>query len=65
MDLKEQEILGEGADAHWYYRAKSAAMLRMLRGGSVDEVLDVGAGSGFFSRVLLDRRWMRSAATWC
>ena len=55
MDLKEVEILGDRADAHWYYRAKSAAMLRMLRGEAVGEVLDVGAGSGFFSRVLLDR----------
>ena len=49
------EILGDRADSHWYYRAKSAAMLRMLRGEAVGEVLDVGAGSGFFSRVLLDR----------
>ena len=48
MDLKEVEILGDRADAHWYYRAKSAAMLRMLRGEAVGEVLDVGAGSGFF-----------------
>ncbi len=55
MDLKEMEILGDRADAHWYYRAKSAAMLRMLHGEQVGEVLDVGAGSGFFSRVLLDR----------
>jgi SAM-dependent methyltransferase len=54
MDLKEQAILGEGASAHWYYRAKSAAMLRMLRGTQIDQVLDVGAGSGFFARHLLD-----------
>ena len=55
MDLKEQEILGDSAGAHWYYRAKSAAMLQMLGRAPVHSVLDVGAGSGFFSRQVLDR----------
>ena len=54
MDLKEQEILGERAGDHWYYRAKSAAMLQMLRGTPIHKILDVGAGSGFFSRRILD-----------
>ena len=54
MDLKEQEILGEAAGSHWYYRAKSAAMLQMLGHAPVHSVLDVGAGSGFFSRRILD-----------
>ena len=54
MDLKELEILGDQVDAHWYYRAKAAAMRRMLAGTSFRQVLDVGAGSGFFSRHLLD-----------
>ncbi len=54
MDLKEQEALGGSAHLHWYYRAKSAAMLRMLAGTRADAVLDVGAGSGFFSRHMLD-----------
>jgi SAM-dependent methyltransferase len=61
MDLKEQQILGDRADRHWYYRAKSAAMLRMLRGTAIDSVLDVGAGSGFFSRHLLDHTDAASA----
>jgi len=61
MDLKEQEVLGENAHLHWYYRAKSAAMLRMLHGTPIDTVLDVGAGSGFFSRILLDRTSCASA----
>jgi SAM-dependent methyltransferase len=55
MDLKEEAILGDSAASHWYYRAKSAAMLRMLGPAPIGEILDVGAGSGFFSRVLLDR----------
>jgi SAM-dependent methyltransferase len=61
MDLKEQQALGGSAHLHWYYRAKSAAMLRMLAGTSLDKVLDVGAGSGFFSRHLLDRTPCREA----
>lgn len=61
MDLKEQQALGGSAHLHWYYRAKSAAMLRMLEGGTFDKVLDVGAGSGFFSRSLLDRTACREA----
>jgi hypothetical protein len=54
MDLKEQEILGGSVGRHWYYQAKAAAMLSMLSGRRVERILDVGAGSGFFSRVLLD-----------
>jgi SAM-dependent methyltransferase len=54
MDLKEQEALGGNAHRHWYYVAKSAAMLRFLGAAPIDRVLDVGAGSGFFSRHLLD-----------
>jgi len=61
MDLKEQQALGGSAHLHWYYRAKSAAMLRMLQGSTFDKVLDVGAGSGFFSRHLLDRTPCREA----
>ena len=63
MDLKEQEILGAAAGAHWYYRAKSAAMLQMLGQAPVRRVLDVGAGSGFFSRHILDRT--QAAAAIC
>ena len=52
MDVKEQELLGPAIDGHWYYRAKSAAMLRMLRGQAIRRVVDIGAGSGFFARRL-------------
>jgi SAM-dependent methyltransferase len=61
MDLKEQLSLGDAADRHWYYRAKSAAMLRLLHGTPFDEVLDVGAGSGLFSRYLLTHTACRAA----
>jgi hypothetical protein len=53
MDLKESAILGEGADRHWYYRAKAQALRLMLSGISPRRILDVGAGSGYFSKQLL------------
>ena len=53
MDLKEEEILGEQVRSHWYYKAKKAALLGDLRGRMPTEILDIGAGSGFFSRMLL------------
>jgi hypothetical protein len=61
MDLKEQQLLSGSAHLHWYYRAKSAAMLRMLSDATMDKVLDIGAGSGFFSRYLLDNTACREA----
>jgi SAM-dependent methyltransferase len=53
MDLKEEEILGDQVHSHWYYRAKVAALLRDLPRVPPREILDIGAGSGFFSRMLL------------
>lgn len=52
MDLKEEHLLGAAVASHWYYRAKLAALLATTR-DVAGEVLDVGAGSGFFSRALL------------
>ncbi len=55
MDLKEEDILGDKINTHWYYLAKGKAMRDLIGDGSrFDEVLDVGAGSGVFSRQLLD-----------
>jgi SAM-dependent methyltransferase len=56
MDLKEQDILGDSISNHWYYVTKGRAMRSLLGGFHTDEVLDVGAGSGVFSRQLLDAR---------
>jgi len=53
MDLKEEEILGELVENHWYYRSKAAALLRLAAPLHARRILDVGAGSGFFSRSLL------------
>ena len=61
MDLKEFEILGSTIDSHWYYVAKGRAMRSFLADTRVTEVLDVGAGSGVFSRQLLSAGICQSA----
>ena len=61
MDLKEEEILGDQVDRHWYYKAKAAALIGDLRGVEPTSILDIGAGSGFFSRQLLARTSARRA----
>jgi hypothetical protein len=53
MDLKESAILGDQVDTHWYYRSKAQALQRYLAGRSRGRILDIGAGSGFFSKWLL------------
>ena len=54
MDVKEESILGSELESHWYYVSKGRALRSMLRGAECSEILDVGAGSGIFSRQLLD-----------
>ncbi|HEY2395394.1 MAG TPA: methyltransferase domain-containing protein [Rudaea sp.] len=61
MDIKETEILGADAENHWYYRSKAEAVERCLHGVAFDSVLDVGAGSGYFSRHLLTHAGAASA----
>ena len=50
MDLLETAILGEDVGSHWYYKSKSEFMLRALGENTPTEVLDVGAGSGYFAK---------------
>jgi SAM-dependent methyltransferase len=61
MDLKEEDILGADIGRHWYYRAKAAALRRAVGDLGPRRILDVGAGSGFFSRHLLARTATQSA----
>jgi hypothetical protein len=61
MDLKEEHLLGDAVASHWYYRAKLAALTRDIADLRVDTILDVGAGSGFFSRALLASTTAREA----
>jgi SAM-dependent methyltransferase len=61
MDLKEEDILGADIGRHWYYRSKAAALGRAVAGIGTRHLLDVGAGSGFFSRHLLAQTPAESA----
>lgn len=61
MDLKEEDILGADIGKHWYYRSKAAALRRMVGPLGPQRLLDVGAGSGFFSRHLLTEGGAQSA----
>lgn len=63
MDLKETLLLGENLSDHWYYKSKAKALERLISGRRVRSVLDVGAGSGFFSRHLVAKTTVREV--WC
>jgi hypothetical protein len=61
--LQQLTALGEGVAQHWYYRSKSAALLKLVAPLQPQKILDVGAGSGFFSKYLLGHTQAKSA--WC
>jgi 2-polyprenyl-3-methyl-5-hydroxy-6-metoxy-1,4-benzoquinol methylase len=61
MDLKEEDILGADIGRHWYYRSKAAALRRAVGRLAPKRILDIGAGSGFFSRHLLAEGSAQSA----
>src|SRR5258707_9100523 len=61
MDLKEEDILGDDIGRHWYSRSKASALRRAVGGLKPKHILDVGAGSGFFSRHLLAETEAQSA----
>ena len=63
MDVKEEDILGEAVGDHWYYRAKGKVLLRTIGTDCRKTVLDVGAGSGVFSKLLLEKD--RAKAAYC
>lgn len=55
------DLLDEAQDAHWYYVSKSRMLLRCLGGVAPRTVLDVGAGSGYFSKILVRETSAQSA----
>lgn len=63
MDLKETEILGDAINDHWYYSSKVKAVEKILGKTTVNRILDIGAGSGFFSKYLLENTSAKEA--WC
>ena len=63
MDLKETQLLEDQAKSHWYYASKAKAMQAFLPKNPPGVVLDVGAGSGFFTHELLASGKAKQA--WC
>jgi SAM-dependent methyltransferase len=51
VDLKEEAALRGAPERHWYYASKARMMAE--HAGRCRSVLDVGAGSGFFSHWML------------
>jgi SAM-dependent methyltransferase len=60
VDLKEEAALGGAIDQHWYYVSKALMVESHVRGRGL-QVLDVGAGSGWFSRRMLQQGIAESA----
>lgn len=52
MDLKEERAIGGDPASHWYYISKGRAIVSLIGDAHHASVLDVGAGSGVFSRML-------------
>jgi len=63
MDLKEENILGVDIQNHWYYESKAKSIMLLLSQKEPSIILDVGAGSGFFSRYLLKNSSAKKS--WC
>jgi len=61
MDLKEEEILGDAIAKHWYYVSKGRAVRALLGEHRVERMLDVGAGSGVFSKQFLEAGYCTDA----
>ena len=54
MDLKEEQAIGGDPASHWYYISKGKAIRSLIGEGPFASILDVGAGSGVFSRMLTE-----------
>jgi SAM-dependent methyltransferase len=63
MDIKETDILGDSIWNHFYYCHKAAMTKSLLGNINGQKILDVGAGSGFFSKYLL--RYTGAASAVC
>ncbi|MDH4128746.1 MAG: class I SAM-dependent methyltransferase [Spirochaetota bacterium] len=61
MDLKEEEILKDKVHSHWYYVSKGLALLKIIKKTKINSILDIGAGSGVFSKIILKNTNAREA----
>ncbi|MBT8473091.1 MAG: class I SAM-dependent methyltransferase [Marinicaulis sp.] len=55
MDLKEEKAIGGDPASHWYYISKGRAIKSLLGAKPIEQLLDVGAGSGVFSRMMIEQ----------
>jgi SAM-dependent methyltransferase len=55
MDVKEVSQISGVPEEHWYYAAKFDLLAETIRTFDARRVVDVGAGSGVFARLLLER----------
>ncbi len=53
MDLREENAIIGDPSAHWYYISKGRAIKALLGRQPIEKLLDVGAGSGVFSKMLV------------
>jgi len=63
MDLKESTLISEDIDNHWYYSSKANALVDYVGKVNHMSALDIGSGSGFFSKFLLRNTDLR--VVWC
>lgn len=61
LDLKEIGALDFTAEGHWYYESKALALQDFLGPRKLQSVLDIGSGSAFFSKYLLDHSEITNA----
>ena len=61
MDLKEEEAIGGDPASHWYYISKGRAIKALLGDAPINRLLDVGAGSGVFSKMLTQEDRVKKA----
>lgn len=68
MDLRETASTGVDPAAHWYYRTKKVPLLayarELLRQVRTLDIVDIGAGSGFFSDCLAESFGPSLGAVW-
>ena len=55
MDVKELSQISAPPEAHWYYAAKFDLLAATVKAFGARRVVDAGAGSGVFARLLLER----------
>src|SRR5438132_6228313 len=61
MDLKEAQLLGADEGRHWYYASKLRMLQRCIARQPPERILEVGAGTGFFAKMLLMQTAAKSA----